>query len=142
MISQCEIFLSFKNLDAQGEPTRDSILAGEVFNSLSGLGLNVFLSTISLEKLGADVYKRAIDEALDAARVVVAIGTSKENLDSKWVHYEWDSFLNDILSGTKPDGRVFAYVDGVDHRAQGLATFLLILVIISGALGLLFAPIR
>jgi hypothetical protein len=113
----CEIFLSFKNLGAAGQPSRDSILAREVFDFLSGRGLSVFLSSVSLEELGTAAYKQAIDDALDGAEVVIAVGTSRENLESKWVRYEWDGFLHDILSGTKPDGRVFAYVEGVAPRS-------------------------
>jgi hypothetical protein len=43
----------------------------------------------------------------------VAIGTSHPHLDSEWVRYEWDSFYNDILTGIKPNGSVFTYIDGM-----------------------------
>lgn len=111
--ARCDVFLSFKNLDKKGRPTRDSELAREIHDYLTTRKLRVFLSTVSLERMGVDAYKRAIDEALDAASVVIAVGTSRENLDSKWVNYEWDGFLSDILSGKKPNGRVFAYVEGI-----------------------------
>jgi hypothetical protein len=106
------VFISFKNLGRFGKPSRDSVLAREVFEALTARGFEVFFSPISLEKLGVSAYKAAIDKALDCSKVLVAVGTSAENLDSQWVRYEWDSFYNDILSGVKPDGRVFAYVEG------------------------------
>lgn len=71
------------------------------------------MSNVSLESLGISEYKKAIDDALDVAKILVAVGTSRENLEWRWVRYEWDSFFNDILSGVKPTGRVFAYVEGV-----------------------------
>jgi TIR domain len=111
-----DVFISFKNLDAAGSPTRDASLAKEVYDSLTGKGLGVFLSTESLEQLGESNYKRAIDDALDAASIVVAVGTSVENLNSNWVRYEWDSFYNDILSGIKPEGKVFTYIEGLLPR--------------------------
>ncbi len=111
---QYDVFISFKNLGTDGKPTRDSELGAEIYRTLSDRGLTVFLSNVSLEKLGIDQYKKAIDDALDAASTLVAVGTSRSNLDSDWVRYEWDSFYNDILSGVKPKGRVFAYVEGVD----------------------------
>jgi hypothetical protein len=111
-----DVFISFKNLDAAGIPTRDASLAKEVYNSLSGKGVAVFLSTESLEQLGESDYKKAIDDALDAASIVVAVGTSLENLNSNWVRYEWDSFYNDILSGIKPEGKVFTYIEGLLPR--------------------------
>lgn len=112
-LTEYDIFISFKNLMPNGEPTRDSILAREVYNYLSAKGFSVFLSNVSLEQLGISEYKKAIDDALDVAQVLVAVGTSRENLEWRWVRYEWDSFFNDILSGVKPSGRVFGYVEGV-----------------------------
>ena len=112
-----DVFISFKNLDKSGKPTRDSVLAREVFDGLSGRSFRVFFSPVSLEKLGVSAYKAAIDKALDTSRVLVAVGTSAENLDAQWVRYEWDGFFNDILSGVKPHGRVFVYVEGCEPRS-------------------------
>lgn len=117
MPEEYDVFLSHKHLDADGQPSRDTVLAREVYEYLSGQGLRVFLSCISLEQLGVAAYKTAIDKALDSAQVLVAIGTSAEWLESQWVRYEWESFFNDILSGRKPKGRVFSYVEGVSVDA-------------------------
>lgn len=106
-----DIFISFKNLDERGLPTRDSIIAKELYDFFSSRGMNVFSSNITLENLGIAAYKKAIDDALDSAKVLVAVGTSPGNLNSRWVRYEWDSFLNDILSGVKNEGRLFCYVE-------------------------------
>jgi hypothetical protein len=114
MQTEYDVFLSHKNLDGGGQPTRDAALAMEIHDHLAGQGLRVFLSAVSLEKLGVAAYKKAIDEALDSAQVLVAVATSAEHLESQWVRYEWESFFNDILSGRKPKGRVFSYVSGVD----------------------------
>ena len=76
-------------------------------------GFHVFFSNISLAKLGVAEYKNAIDDALDRSKILVIVGTSTENIVSKWVRYEWDSFFNDILSEKKPDGKVFAYIKNV-----------------------------
>jgi hypothetical protein len=108
-----DVFISFKNFDESGVLTRDAELAKEVYDFLTVKGLNVFISTVTLEDLGVSDYKKAIDDALDTASIVVAVGTSSKNLNSKWVRYEWDSFFADVLSGVKPGDRVFAYVEGV-----------------------------
>ena len=97
-IAAYDVFISFKNLDERGVPTRDAQLANEVYNFLRSKGLSVFISTVTLESLGVSNYKKAIDDALDAASIMVAVGTSTENLNSEWVRYEWDGFDNDILS--------------------------------------------
>jgi hypothetical protein len=105
------IFISFKSRDANGLPTRDSEIAMEVYEFLTARGLDVFLSSITLEQLGVSDYTDAIDSALDAASVLVAIGTSVEHLNSRWVRYEWESFANDIRSNIKPKGRLFTYIE-------------------------------
>ena len=112
-----DVFISCKNLDEHGVQTRDAQLAAEVYDFLTGKGLSVFLSTFTLEQLGVSAYKNAIDQALDSASVLVAIGTSTDHLNSEWVRYEWDSFYNDILSGIKPNGRIFTYIEGMAIRA-------------------------
>jgi len=97
-----DIFISCKNLDEHGVQTRDSEIAAEVYKFLTGKGLSVFLSTFTLEQLGASAYTREIDSALESATVLLAIGTSADHLNSEWVRYEWDSFSNAIRSGGKP----------------------------------------
>ena len=87
-IAAYDVFISFKNLDERGVPTRDAQLANEVYNFLRSKGLSVFISTVTLESLGVSNYKKAIDDALDAASIMVAVGTSTENLNSEWVRYE------------------------------------------------------
>jgi hypothetical protein len=111
--TQYDVFISFKNLLPDGNPTRDSVIARQVHDFLEKKALSVFLSSVSLERLGTSEYKKAIDDALDAASVLVAVGTSREHLEWRWVRYEWDSFFNDILSGFKPSGRVFAFIEGM-----------------------------
>jgi hypothetical protein len=106
-----DVFISCKNLNEDGAPTRDADLATEVYNFLTVKGLRVFLSAFTLEQLGSDDYTRAIEAALDSASVLLAIGTSADHLNSKWVRYEWGSFANDIRSGRKPDGRLFTYIE-------------------------------
>lgn len=107
------IFISAKKLDSQGNITRDTIIARELYVFLQKQGHRVFFGDSSLEIMGASAYKEAIDRALESARVMIVVGTSAENICSTWVHYEWDSFVNEMLSGRKPGGRVFSFVEGV-----------------------------
>ena len=74
------------------------------------------MSNVSLEELGTSKFKEAIDAALDAAKVLIVVATSAENVTSKWVEYEWNSFSQDILNSVKPDGRVFTYLSGVSPK--------------------------
>ena len=111
-----DVFVSFKELGPDGKPTRDSVLASDIHEYLSSRQLSVFLSSIELKAQGVSAFKKAIDGALDASRVLVAVGTTIANLESEWVRYEWDGFLNDILTGVKPDDRLFTYIEGLEIK--------------------------
>ena len=102
-----DVFISFKNTDSSGNKTKDSIIAKKLYSYLTGKGLKVFFSEAELEFLGKASYSEVMDDALDSSKFLIAVGCSRENLESKWVRYEWDSFLNDIRSNIKPDGEVF-----------------------------------
>ena len=113
MTSDYDIFISSKNLGPDGTRTEDSYIAEQLHIYLVNKGFHVFSSNISLGNLGVAAYKEAIDSALDHSKILITVGTSRENIESKWVKYEWDSFFNDILSGVKPDAKVFAYIRNV-----------------------------
>jgi hypothetical protein len=111
-----QVFISFKNLGANGEPTEDASLAEQLYRSLCQEGFAVFFSNLSLATLGQSAYSKAIDQALDSSQILVVVSTDPAHMESEWVRYEWDSFFNDIISGIKPNGRVFTFVKGVDPR--------------------------
>lgn len=107
------VFISFKHSDANGNRSEDSVLAEELYNYLKSRGLKVFFSPSELEFLGQSQYSKVIDDALDSSMFLIAVGCSREHLDSQWVRYEWDSFLNDIRSGTKSNAEVFVLYSGM-----------------------------
>jgi len=113
MTSDYDIFISCKNTGADGSRTEDSIIAENLHNYLVKKGYHVFTSTSSLADLGVAKNKDPIDHALDQSKILVIVGTSVGNINSEWVRYEWDSFFNDILGGSKPDAKVFAYIKNV-----------------------------
>ena len=113
MSEKYEVFISFKSTDASGRPTRDRRIAREIHDFLVARGIPTFYSERSLEDHGVSEFKKFLDKALDDTKVLVIVGTSRENMESQFVRYEWDSFFNDIMSGLKPGGRVFTYIDGI-----------------------------
>jgi len=107
-----DVFISFKHSDANNNKTKDSAIAEKVYNFLREKGCRVFFSLYELEFLGQSQYSKVIDEALDDSKFLIAVGCSRENLDSEWVRHEWSSFLNDIRSGAKPGAEVYVvYAD-------------------------------
>jgi hypothetical protein len=112
------VFISTKDLGDDGRPTADCGVAQALWEFLSGVGFRVFFSRVSIERMGISEYTKAIDDALDRAQILVVVCTSGAHANSKWVRYEWDSFLNDIRSGIKPNGHVFVYL--VDESIRNL----------------------
>ena len=88
-----DVFISYKELDANGERTRDSILAQDIYYQLTEKGWRVFFSRISLEDVPGTQYEPYIFAALNSAKVMVTVGTSGENLNAVWVKNEWSRFL-------------------------------------------------
>ncbi|WP_300699250.1 hypothetical protein [Bacteroides sp.] len=106
-----DIFISFKRTEVGGGDTEDFQMAKDLYTYLDQKGLKVFFSDESFRKLGTAEYKNKIDTILDVVKVLIVVGTSRENLESSWVRYEWDSFCSDILDGLKPDGKLYSYID-------------------------------
>ena len=92
-MNKTEVFLSFKNSDANGNSTKERAMSDELYNALANRGIGVFYSNETLSVCGAAQYKAEIDNALDEATILIAVGTSRESLESSWVRYEWDGFL-------------------------------------------------
>ena len=88
-----DVFISYKELDDNGERTRDSILAQEIYYRLTEKGWRVFFSRISLEDVPGTQYEPYIFAALNSAKVMIVVGTSAENLNAVWVKNEWSRFL-------------------------------------------------
>lgn len=98
-----DVFISCKN--------EDYSIAEEVYSYLKDNGFHVFLSPKELHKMKDSEYMDVISEALDSAYHIIVLGTSKENLRSQWVKFEWVTFLNELLSGRK-SGQVLTFLEG------------------------------
>lgn len=107
-----KVFISYKN-SINGIPTKDSKMAEELHGELVRNGINTFFADKTLLESGTDRYKEQIDAELDDCQVLVVVGTSVDNMLSRWVKYEWDGFQMDILNGCKR-GKVFTYVDNIN----------------------------
>lgn len=89
-----DIFICYKETDEEGKRTIDSVLAQDIYINLTKQGYKVFFAKITLEnKLGTE-YEPYIFSALNSAKIMIVIGTSKEYINSVWVKNEWSRFLN------------------------------------------------
>jgi len=96
-----DVFICYKETDAMGERTIDSVIAQDVYYALTEKGYKVFFSRITLEdKLGQE-YEPYIFAALNSAKVMLAFGMEYEFFNSVWVKNEWGRFLSLIEKGEK-----------------------------------------
>ena len=88
-----DIFISYKETDASGNRTKDSIEAQKLYTKLTEAGYKVFFSRITLEdKIGTE-YEPYIYAALYSSKVMLTVCSSKENIEAVWVKNEWSRFL-------------------------------------------------
>ena len=88
----CDIFISYRNTDGNGFTTRDAVMAESLYKALRARGYNPFFSKYSLDNIGRSDYITVINNALDSARIFIAVGSSRENLNSRWVKREISVF--------------------------------------------------
>ena len=100
-----DIFISCKSEDYE--------IAEKVYSFLKNNGFKVFLSSKELRRMAQADYMDAISVALDTAYSMIVISTKKEYLTSKWVKFEWSTFLNEILSGRKI-GQIMTLLDKIE----------------------------
>lgn len=88
-----DVFICYKETDENGQRTRDSQWAQDIYYGLTEQGYKVFFSRITLEdKLGQE-YEPYIFAALNSAKVMVVIGSKPEYFNAVWVKNEWGRYL-------------------------------------------------
>lgn len=88
-----DVFICYKESDENGERTRDSAMAQDIYYQLTEQGRRVFFARITLEDKAGAQYEPYIFAALHSARVMVVVGTKPEHFSAVWVKNEWSRFL-------------------------------------------------
>ena len=88
-----DVFICYKETDANGRRTQDSVLANDLYHQLTNEGFKVFFSRITLEDKLGTAYEPYIFAALNSAKVMVVIGTKPEYFNAVWVKNEWSRYL-------------------------------------------------
>ena len=89
-----DVFLCYKETGEDGQRTRDSLMAQEVYYELTEQGYRVFFARITLEDKAGAEYEPYIFAALNSAKVMVVIGSKPEHFNAVWVKNEWSRFLS------------------------------------------------
>ena len=94
-----DVFICYKETDNQGNRTQDSVYAQDIYNALVKEGYKVFFSRITLEDKLGSAYEPYIFAALQSAKVMLVVGTNKDNFNAVWVKNEWSRYLSLIKAG-------------------------------------------
>lgn len=106
-----DVFICYKETDANGRRTQDSVLANDLYHQLTQEGFKVFFSRITLEdKLGV-AYEPYIFAALNSAKVMVVLGTKPEYFNAVWVKNEWSRYLALVRESGGKKALIPAYRD-------------------------------
>lgn len=99
-----DVFISCKS--------EDYVYAEQIYDYLVEHDFRVFLASRELRKLGDSEYRRAIISALKSAYHLIVFSSKPEYIESEWVYYEWDAFINAKLKGFK-QGNIFTILKDV-----------------------------
>lgn len=89
-----DVFICYKETDASGRRTQDSVLANDLYHQLTNEGFKVFFSRITLEDKLGTAYEPYIFAALNSSKVMVVLGTKPEYFNAVWVKNEWSRYLS------------------------------------------------
>ena len=107
-----DVFICYKETDSNGQRTRDSVFANDIYHQLKAEGFKVFYARITLEsKLGV-AYEPYIFAALNTAKIMIVIGTQPEYFNAVWVKNEWSRYL--ALVKSNPDKMLIPAYSGMD----------------------------
>ncbi len=114
-----DIFICYKETAEDGERTKDSVLAQEIYDALTEKGYKVFFSRITLEDKLGKAYEPYIFAALSSAKVMLAVGTKYEYFNAVWVKNEWGRFL-EMMKDDKSKTLIpcYADIDAYDMPAE------------------------
>ena len=106
-----DVFICYKETDANGRRTQDSVLANDLYHELTEEGFKVFFSRITLEDKLGTAYEPYIFAALNSAKIMVVLGTKPEYFNAVWVKNEWSRYLSLVKKSNGKKMLIPAYRD-------------------------------
>ena len=106
-----DVFICYKETDASGRRTPDSVLANDLYHQLTQEGFKVFFARITLEDKLGTAYEPYIFAALNSAKVMVVLGTKPEYFNAVWVKNEWSRYLALVKNSDGKKMLIPAYKD-------------------------------
>lgn len=100
-----DVFISCKSEDYK--------CAEAIYDYLKNNDIHAFLASKELRQMGESEYRHAISKAMKSAYHIIVFASKAEFIDSTWVYYEWDMFLNAKLKGRK-EGQILTILKDIE----------------------------
>ncbi|MBP3507278.1 MAG: TIR domain-containing protein [Lachnospiraceae bacterium] len=91
-----DVFICYKETDSNGNRTKDSVIANDLYYQLIKEGYKVFFAAITLEGKLGKAYEPYIFAAINSVKVMIVLGTKPEFFNAPWVKNEWSRYLQII----------------------------------------------
>ena len=101
-----EVYICYTESDAQGRRTKDSIIAGELYQKLESKKIHTFYERRSAPALIGDDLQAANYQAIYYAKIILVVGTSAvyfEHLLSKYNKYFSDKTVIPVYADIRPE---------------------------------------
>lgn len=110
-MKQYDLFISYKSTDrSMAEKIRAGLLA-------INPDISIFWSENSLSEIGKSDYADVIENAIQRSRNMVVVGSTVDNITSKWVSFEWHLFRHYQLNDNENFyNNLFLAIDDLDVK--------------------------
>lgn len=94
-----DVFICYKETNERtGQRTKESVIGQNLYDDLCSRGIKTFFARVSLEDVLGQEYEPHIFAALSSARVMLALGSSRDNFYAPWVQNEWSRYLEYLIN--------------------------------------------
>lgn len=129
LYEQVDTFLCYTECDISGRRTNDSIIANDIYQKLENKNIKTFYSR-NIDNLSHEEYEKASIAALNKAKTVLVIGTSRdyfEKLTEKYNEYFADKIVIPVFSNmdAKEIPNSVSNIQAIDYNKVGSETDLI-----------------
>ena len=82
-----DVYICYTENDLNGRRTKDSIISQEIYQNLQSKKVDTFYSRVSADGLAGNDFEKVSFSALNKAKIIVIVGTSKGNFEILYEKY-------------------------------------------------------
>ena len=109
-----DVFISYKATMDDGNPTKDSQKAREIYDQLTKQNLKVFFSGVTLVEYPGEEYEPIIYHAIQSSKIMIVYGSKVEYISSRWITNEWKRFKYYIDKRDKKQDSLIVLYNNLD----------------------------